>query len=161
MCTLNTSVALWRRSQHTTPASCSVQSTLRSASRRVHLFELRTEAGTLDADSIAPAHLTVIMRFIETQFASMIENLHLWTLFRPGTLVRTKIRGFDSASKVSLYWTIDCGAEAGHPPGCTSPLRKLRACRTDHPHITVSSTLALPQSRICDVDECPRRLRAS
>lgn len=36
----------------------------------------------------------------------------LWTLFCPGTLVHTKIRGFDRAFKISSYWMIDSGAEA-------------------------------------------------
>ncbi|KAJ7698388.1 hypothetical protein B0H17DRAFT_1328657 [Mycena rosella] len=41
------------------------------------------------------------------------ELAFLWTLFRPGTIIHSKIRGYDRAFKLASYNTIACGENAG------------------------------------------------
>ncbi|KAJ7635038.1 P-loop containing nucleoside triphosphate hydrolase protein, partial [Roridomyces roridus] len=90
-----------------------------------YLEELRAEAVTLSEDSIQLQHLNILLNFIETQFAKTIEEVKnlrpqnlisfdtLWTLFRPGTITHSKIRGYDRAFKLESYWTVACGQDAG------------------------------------------------
>lgn len=37
----------------------------------------------------------------------------LWTLFRPGTIIHSKIRGYDRAFKLQSYYTVKCGQHVG------------------------------------------------
>ncbi|KAJ7101290.1 P-loop containing nucleoside triphosphate hydrolase protein [Mycena belliarum] len=90
-----------------------------------HLSELREAATTLQQGSVEVEHLNILLRFIETQFANTIEQVNnlrpenlvsydtLWTLFRPGTLIHSKIRGYDRAFRLDSYYTIACGQNAG------------------------------------------------
>ncbi|KAJ6576123.1 P-loop containing nucleoside triphosphate hydrolase protein [Mycena vulgaris] len=90
-----------------------------------YLSELRAEAETLEEGSVELEHLAILLRFIETQFASTIEQVNnlrpqnlisyetLWTLFRPRTLIHSKIRGYDRAFKLDSYYTIPYGQDAG------------------------------------------------
>ncbi|KAF8189902.1 P-loop containing nucleoside triphosphate hydrolase protein [Mycena galopus ATCC 62051] len=91
-----------------------------------HYFsELRAEAKTLQEDSVELVHLNILLNFIETQFAKtteQVKNLRpqnlisydtLWTLFRPGTIIHSKIRGYDRAFKLQSYYTIKCGQHVG------------------------------------------------
>ncbi|KAJ7751769.1 P-loop containing nucleoside triphosphate hydrolase protein [Mycena maculata] len=80
-----------------------------------YLSELRAEAQTLQEGSIELEHLNILLNFIETQFAATIEEVNnllpqglisygtLWTLFRPGTITHSKIRGYDRAFKLQSY----------------------------------------------------------
>jgi hypothetical protein len=96
----------------------------------------------LQEGSVELVHLNILLNFIETQFATTIESVdnlrpqnlisydtwvfyiplpdmpiiplvRLWTLFRPGTIIHSKIRGYDRAFKLEEYWTIKCGQQAG------------------------------------------------
>ncbi|KAJ7488314.1 P-loop containing nucleoside triphosphate hydrolase protein [Mycena latifolia] len=90
-----------------------------------YLLELREEAATLEEGSVELEHLNILLRFIETQFAHTIEQVNnlrpenlvsyetLWTLFRPGTIIHSKIRGYDRAFKLASYYTIACGPNTG------------------------------------------------
>ncbi|KAJ6576060.1 P-loop containing nucleoside triphosphate hydrolase protein [Mycena vulgaris] len=90
-----------------------------------YLSELRIEAETLDESSAELEHLNILLRFIETQFAGTIEQVNnlrpqnlisyetLWTLFRPGTIIHSKIRGYDRSFKLYSYFTVPCGKDAG------------------------------------------------
>ncbi|KAJ7458501.1 P-loop containing nucleoside triphosphate hydrolase protein [Mycena latifolia] len=90
-----------------------------------YLPELKVEAGTLKEGSIELTHLNILLRFIETQFAGTIEQVNnlrpqnliscdtLWTLFRPGTLIHSKIRGYDRVFKLASYQMVPCGQDAG------------------------------------------------
>ncbi|KAF7349249.1 AAA family ATPase [Mycena sanguinolenta] len=90
-----------------------------------YLSELRAEAGTLQKDSVELVHLNILLNFIETQFAKTTEQVNnlrpknlisydtLWTLFRPGTIIHSKIRGYDRAFKLQSYYTVKCGQHAG------------------------------------------------
>ncbi|KAJ7751771.1 P-loop containing nucleoside triphosphate hydrolase protein, partial [Mycena maculata] len=81
--------------------------------------ELRAEAQTLREGSVELEHLNILINFIETQFATTIEQVNnlfpqglisyetLWTLFRPGTIIHSKIHGYDRAFKLCSYYT--CG----------------------------------------------------
>ncbi|KAJ7319012.1 P-loop containing nucleoside triphosphate hydrolase protein [Mycena albidolilacea] len=91
-----------------------------------HYFsELRAEVEPLQEGSVELVHLNILLNFIETQFATTIESVNnlrpqnlisydtLWTLFRPGTIIHSKIRGYDRAFKLEEYWIIKCGQQAG------------------------------------------------
>ncbi|KAJ7114175.1 P-loop containing nucleoside triphosphate hydrolase protein [Mycena crocata] len=90
-----------------------------------YLSELRAEAETLEEGSVELDHLTILLRFVESQFANTIEKVNnlrpqnlatyetLWTLFRPGTIIHSKIRGYDRAFKLTSYFTVACGQDAG------------------------------------------------
>ncbi|KAJ7757187.1 hypothetical protein DFH07DRAFT_958772 [Mycena maculata] len=77
--------------------------------------ELRAEAQTMQERSVALEHLNILLNFIETQFATTIEQVNnllpqglisfetLWTLFRPGAIIHGKIRGYDRAFKLESY----------------------------------------------------------
>ncbi|KAJ6520232.1 P-loop containing nucleoside triphosphate hydrolase protein [Mycena sanguinolenta] len=88
-----------------------------------YLSELRAEAETLEEDSIELEHLNVLLNFIETQFADTIEQVKnlcpqnlitydtLWTLFRPGTIIHSKVRGYDRAFQLQTYHVKDDNQE--------------------------------------------------
>ncbi|KAJ6499691.1 P-loop containing nucleoside triphosphate hydrolase protein [Mycena vitilis] len=90
-----------------------------------YLVELKAEADTLQKGSVELEHLDILLNFIETQFAKTIEQVNnlrpqnlvsydtLWTLFRPGTIIHSKIRGYDRAFRLESYYTIACGKQAG------------------------------------------------
>ncbi|KAJ7336377.1 P-loop containing nucleoside triphosphate hydrolase protein [Mycena albidolilacea] len=90
-----------------------------------YLSELRAEAETLQEGSVELEHLNILLDFIETQFANTIESVNnlrpqnlvsydtLWTLFRPGTIIHSKIRGYDRAFKLQSYYTVRCGQHVG------------------------------------------------
>ncbi|KAJ7512900.1 AAA family ATPase [Mycena galericulata] len=90
-----------------------------------YLSELRVEAETLQDGSVQLEHLNILLNFIETQFANTIEQVNnlrpqnlisydtLWTLFRPGTIIHSKIRGYDRAFKLESYYTVKCGQHVG------------------------------------------------
>ncbi|KAF7337591.1 AAA family ATPase [Mycena sanguinolenta] len=81
-----------------------------------YLSELRAEAETLEEGSVELEHLNVLLDFIETQFADIIEQVKnlrpqnlitydtLWTLFRPGTIIHSKVRGYDRAFQLQAYY---------------------------------------------------------
>ncbi|KAJ7255682.1 hypothetical protein C8J57DRAFT_1721711 [Mycena rebaudengoi] len=85
-----------------------------------YLSELRAEAQTLREGSMELEHLNILLNFIEAQFATTIEQVNnllpqnlisyetLWTLFRPGTIIHSKIRGYDRAFKLQSYYTVPC-----------------------------------------------------
>ncbi|KAJ7269329.1 hypothetical protein B0H12DRAFT_33079 [Mycena haematopus] len=80
-----------------------------------YLSELHAEAETLQEGSIELEHLKILLNFIEKQFADTIEQVKnlrpqnlisydtLWTLFRPGTIIHARIRGYDRAFKLQSY----------------------------------------------------------
>ncbi|KAK7046702.1 AAA family ATPase [Favolaschia claudopus] len=90
-----------------------------------YLSELQAEAKTLAEGSDELVHMNILLNFIETQFANTIEQVNnlrpqnlvsydtLWTLFRPGTIMHSKIRGYDRAFKVESYYTVKCGQHVG------------------------------------------------
>ncbi|KAJ7650899.1 P-loop containing nucleoside triphosphate hydrolase protein [Roridomyces roridus] len=90
-----------------------------------YMEELGAEAETLAKDSVELDHLKILLDFIQTQFAKTIEEVSnlrpqnlisystLWTLFRPGTIIHSKVRGYDRAFELQNYWTVPCGQHAG------------------------------------------------
>ncbi|KAJ7269327.1 P-loop containing nucleoside triphosphate hydrolase protein [Mycena haematopus] len=88
-----------------------------------YLSELRAEADALQEGAVELEHLNVLLNFIETQFADTIEQVKnlspqnlisydtLWTLFRPGTIIHSKIRGYDRALKLQSYYVRDDNQE--------------------------------------------------
>ncbi|KAJ7787163.1 P-loop containing nucleoside triphosphate hydrolase protein [Mycena olivaceomarginata] len=85
-----------------------------------YLSELRAEAGTLQEGSVELEHLTFLLDFIETQFANTIESVNNlrprnlpWTLYRPGTIIHSKIRGYNRAFKLESYHTASFGMDVG------------------------------------------------
>ncbi|KAJ6571786.1 P-loop containing nucleoside triphosphate hydrolase protein [Mycena capillaripes] len=99
--------------------------TLPAESLYHYLSELRAEAETLQDGSVELEHLNILLNFIETQFANTIEQVNnlrpqnlvsydtLWTLFRPGTIIHSKVRGYDRAFKLESYYTVRCGQHVG------------------------------------------------
>ncbi|KAJ6537188.1 hypothetical protein B0H19DRAFT_1270842 [Mycena capillaripes] len=90
-----------------------------------YLTELRAEASTLKEGFAEFVHLNILLDFIEKQFANTIDQVNnlrpqnlvsyqtLWTLFRPGTIIHSKIRGYDRAFKLESYYTVPWGQQAG------------------------------------------------
>ncbi|KAJ7465589.1 AAA family ATPase [Mycena latifolia] len=90
-----------------------------------YLPELKVEAETLIEASVELTYLNILLRFIETQFADTIEQVNnlrpqnlisfdtLWTLFRPGTLIHSKIRGYDRVFKLGAYQMVVGGPAPG------------------------------------------------
>ncbi|KAJ7651008.1 AAA family ATPase [Roridomyces roridus] len=86
-----------------------------------YLEELRAEAQTLAKDSIELDHLKILLDFIQTHFSMTIEEsipiplpsgltfFSLWTLFRPGTIIHSKVEGYDRAFELQSYWTVRRG----------------------------------------------------
>ncbi|KAK7019025.1 AAA family ATPase [Favolaschia claudopus] len=103
------------------------QTTVESKVIALTLPSLSTLSGgkTLAEGSDELVHMNILLNFIETQFANTIEQVNnlrpqnlvsydtLWTLFRPGTIMHSKIRGYDRAFKVESYYTVMCGQHVG------------------------------------------------